>query len=383
MANKVEFVDLKRQYASIKDEIDRAMNAVVSAGAFVGGKAMEDFETEFANYCQTKYAISVANGTDALHLTLRAKGIGPGDEVITVPHTFIASVSAITMVGATVVLADIDPVTYCMSPDGLEALITPRTKAIVPVHIYGQPADMDAIMTIAARHNLFVLEDACQAHGARYRGRRTGSLGHAAAFSFYPGKNLGAYGDGGAVTTNDPELADRIKQLRDHGRLNKYEHSVFAYNSRLDGLQAAVLGVKLRHLDDWNARRRQIAARYTELLAGIPGLVTPVEADYAQSVYHLYVIRTDRRQVLQDALNAAGIGNGIHYPIPIHLQPAWVNTYGSAIGHGAFPLVEQYAGEILSLPMHPNLTDDEVEFVAQVVRQASLQPTEATLVALS
>ena len=367
MTSSISFVDLQRQYLSIKDEIDAAMRSVVEAGAFVGGAVLDSFEADFARYCGTTDAIGVANGTDALHLALLAMGVGAGDEVITVSHTFIASVSAIVQTGARVVFADIDPDTYCMRPDSIEALITPRTKVILPVHIYGQPADMDAIMDVAARHGLYVLEDACQAHGARYNGRRTGGLGHAAAFSFYPGKNLGAYGDGGAVTTNDPYLARTLRLLRDHGRINKYEHAVFAYNSRLDGLQAAVLGVKLRHLDDWNARRRQIAARYATLLADVPGIVTPVEAEYAQSVFHLYVIRTEQRAEVQAALQAAGIGNGIHYPIPVHLQPAW---HDPAFGKGSFPLIERYADEILSLPMHPDLTDDEVVYVADVVRTA-------------
>jgi dTDP-4-amino-4,6-dideoxygalactose transaminase len=379
MTHKIEFVDLKKQYATIKPELDAAMSAVVSAGAFVGGPAVEDFEAEFARYCEVNYAISVANGTDALHLALRALGVGPGDEVITVSHTFIATVSAIIMSGASVALANIDPDTYCLDPADLERCITPRTKAIVPVHIYGQPADMDPIMEIAARHNLYVLEDACQAHGARYKNRRAGSLGHMAAFSFYPGKNLGAYGDGGAITTNDPELAQRARLWRDHGRINKYEHAIFAYNSRLDGLQAAVLGVKLRHLDGWNARRRQLAAKYNQLLAGLPGLVTPVEAPYAESVYHLYVIRTAHREAIQAALNAEGIGHGIHYPIPVHLQPAWASAFGPAVGPGAFPLIEKYATEILSLPMHPDLTGQEVEFVAATVRQAVLNAVEAGL----
>lgn len=377
MPSQIEFVDLKRQYATIKPEIDAAISAVVNAGAFIGGKAVTDFEQEFAAYCQTAYAVGVANGTDALQLALKAMGIGPGDEVITVSHTFIATVSAIIMVGATPVFAPIDPATYCLEPATLENYITPRTRAIIPVHIYGQPADMDPIMEVARQYNLFVLEDACQAHGAIYKGHRTGSLGHAAAFSFYPGKNLGAYGDGGAVTTNDEALAARIRRLADHGRTGKYEHSIFGYNSRLDAIQAAILGVKLRHLDSWNARRREIAARYTTLLAGTPGIVTPVEAGFARSVYHLYVIRTLQREAVQVALNTAGIGNGIHYPVPVHLQPAWTEKFGPTSDEKALGLIEQYAGQLMSLPMHPDMTDPEVELVAGLVGQALIRPTLA------
>jgi dTDP-4-amino-4,6-dideoxygalactose transaminase len=370
VANRIEFVDLKRQYASIQGEVDAAMRAVVESAAFVGGPAMVAFEADFARYCETEHVISLANGTDALYLALRAIGVGAGDEVITVSHTFIATIAAIAQVGAQPVFADIDPDTYCLDPATLEGFITPRTKAIVPVHIYGQPCDMDPIMAVAERHGLFVLEDACQAHGARYKGRRAGGLGHLAAFSFYPGKNLGAYGDGGALTTNDAELAERVRLLRDHGRVGKYEHTAFGVNSRLDGLQAAVLGVKLRHLDRWNARRRAIAARYDERLAGLPGVTTPHEAAVAESVYHLYVIRTDRRAAVQAALNAEAIGNGIHYPIPVHRQSAWTARFGPVAPTPALALVERYASEILSLPMHPDLTDDEVDFVADVVTAA-------------
>ena len=365
--NKIEFVDLKRQYLSIKDEIDAAISEVVTATAFVGGPTVERFEADFARYCECNYAVSVANGTDALHLALRALDVGPGDEVITVSHTFIATVAAITMVGARPVFAAIDPDTYCLDPASLEAHITPRTKAIIPVHIYGHPADMDPIMEIAARHGLAVLEDACQAHGARYKGRRAGSLGHIAAFSFYPGKNLGAYGDGGALTTNDAMLARRLRELCDHGRVGKYEHALFGYNSRLDALQAAVLGVKLRYLDAWNTRRREIAARYAERLAGVPDLTTPVEAPEVESVYHLYVVRTERRAAAQAALAANLIAHGIHYPIPVHRQPAWEAMFGPVSPTPALEHVERCASEILSLPMHPDLTDDEVDQVAEIV----------------
>lgn len=365
MTNRVEFVDLKRQYARIKDEVDAAMSAVIHAGAFVGGQAVEEFEKNFARYCETEYAVAVANGTDALHLALLALGVGPGDEVITVSHTFIATVASIVQVGAQPVLADINPDTYGLEPSTLEKYITPRTKAIIPVHIYGHPTDMAPIMEIAERHNLFVLEDACQAHGARYKGQRAGSLGHIAAFSFYPGKNLGAYGDGGAITTNDASLAERVKTLRNHGGINKYQHEVWGYNSRLDGVQAAVLNVKLRYLDEWNARRREIAQLYAKLLANVPDVIVPAEAEWAEPVYHLYVIRTGQRSKLQATLSAEGIATGIHYPIPVHKQPSWIAKFGQL--QTSQELVEKYADEILSLPMHPDMTDEEVHLVADVI----------------
>ncbi|MDQ2800427.1 MAG: DegT/DnrJ/EryC1/StrS family aminotransferase, partial [Armatimonadota bacterium] len=349
--------------------MNAAMQAVMASGRFIGGKAVEQFEAEFAAYCGTTYAIGVGNGTDALHLALLALEIGPGDEVITVPNTFIATVAAIALTGATAVLCDIDPKTYCLDANSAAAKITPRTKAILPVHLYGHIADMDALQEIAAQHNLFILEDCAQAHGAYYKGRRAGSLGNLAAFSFYPSKNLGACGDGGAVTTNDPALAQKMHLLRNHGRSSRYEHTQFAFNSQLDAVQSSILSVKLRHLEGWNARRREIAARYDALLWGLPGLVTPTEAEWAEHVYHLYVVRTRRRAALQAALTAAEIEWGVHYPLPIHLQPAWTAAYGDALGPGAFPRVERYAAESLSLPMHPYLSDAQVDYVAQVVRE--------------
>jgi dTDP-4-amino-4,6-dideoxygalactose transaminase len=364
----VRFVDLAAQRASVVSETDAALAQVISSGQFVGGAAVEHFEAEFASHCGVSHAIGVGNGTDALLLALRVLGIGPGDEVLTTPFTFVATVAAIALLGAVPVLCDIDPHTYCLDPSDAARRITPRTKAILPVHLYGHPADMTALRALADQHGLWLLEDAAQAHGARHDERHIGSLGHLAAFSFYPSKNLGAWGDGGAVTTNDPVLAERIRCQKNHGRIGKYEHMEFAYNSQLDAIQAAILSVHLRHLEAWNARRRQIAARYAERLQGVPLLFLPTEVANSRHVYHLYVIRTPYRAALQTALSAAGVEWGIHYPVPLHLQPAWANAYGTAIGRGAFPQIEQMSEEILSLPMHPFLTDAEIDHVADVVR---------------
>ena len=366
----VGFVDIQKQYAETSEEIDAAIHAVVASGQFVGGSAVKRFEAEFASYCGTSHAVAVGNGTDALHLALRALGIGPGDEVLTVAHTFVATVAAITLAGAVPVLCDIDPDTYCLDSEDAARRVTSRTKAILPVHLYGHTADMAPLLELADRHGLFVLEDAAQAHGARCRGRRAGGLGHAAAFSFYPSKNLGAYGDGGAVTTNDPALAERVRRLRNHGRISKYEHADFTFNSQLDTLQAAILSVQLRHLARRNARRRALAARYDARLRRVRGLALPQETEDAEHVYHLYVVRTRHRDALQTALSAAGIEWGVHYPVPIHLQPAWAAAFPSAAGRGLFPTIERYAGEILSLPMHPHLSDAQIDHVADVVAAA-------------
>lgn len=367
--SSVKFSDPAGEYAALSGEIDQAIHGVVSSGRFIGGPEVDRFEEEFAAYCHADYSVGVGTGTDALFLTLKAAGIGPGDEVVTVPHTFIATVSAIAQTGATVVFADIDPQSYCLDPRSLEAVITPRTRAVVPVHLYGHPTDMDPLMEIANRHSLFVLEDACQAHGALYKGRRVGSLGHAAAFSFYPSKNLGAFGDGGAVTTNDEQLAANIRLLRDHGRITHHEHMILAHNSRLDALQAAVLRVKLRCLDERNDQRRAVAARYNARLSGVPGLTTPTEAPYARSVYHLYVVRTGCRAAVQGTLDAASIGHGIHYPVAVHRHAAW-EIHANATARGQFPAIEQLSGEILSLPMHPFLTDDEIDYTCALVSRA-------------
>jgi dTDP-4-amino-4,6-dideoxygalactose transaminase len=360
----IPFVDLQSQYQSIKAEVDPAVLAVMQRGDFVLGGAVAEFERAFAEYCGAKYCVGVDSGYSALELVVRAYDIGPGDEVITAANTFIATTLAISNTGATPVLVDCDPQTYNIDATKIEAAITSRTKAIMPVHLYGQTADMDAITAIARKHGLYVFEDAAQASGARYRGRRAGSLGDAAGFSFYPGKNLGAYGDGGAVTTNDAKIAEKIKLLRNIGQKVKYFHEVKGFNHRLDTMQAAVLKVKLPHLDGWNASRRRAAATYADLLADLP-LVTPETADYADHIFHLYVVRVADREPLMERLKELGIATGLHYPIPIHLQPAYAEL---GYKRGDFPVTEAYAETIVSLPIFPELDDDKVAYVAGAVR---------------
>lgn len=359
----IPLVDLKKQHASVKGEIDTAVARVLESGWYILGQEVTAFEREFATYCDVAHAVGVGSGTEALHLALAACGAGPGDEVITVAHTAIATVAAIELTGAKPVLVDIDPARYTLDPDRLEAAITPRTRAVVPVHLYGCPADLDPIVEIARRYNLFVVEDCAQAHGARYRGRRAGSLGHVAAFSFYPTKNLGACGDGGMVITNDPELAERARLLRQYGWRKRYISSIKGLNSRLDELQAAVLRVKLRHLESWNGRRRQLAQLYDQWLAGSE-VVVPCEPDDAAHVYHLYVVRHPRRDELQAFLHHRGIGSLIHYPVPVHLQPAYRDL---GYGRGDFPAAEAAAREVLSLPLYPELCEEEVVMVAEAV----------------
>jgi dTDP-4-amino-4,6-dideoxygalactose transaminase len=361
---KVPFVDLSAQYTAIADEMNDAILQVVQDSGFILGRDVGLFEEEFAAFCQAQCAVGVDSGTSALELALRACGIGPGDEVITAANTFIATALAISCTGATPVLVDVDPRTYTMDVSSLERAISTRTRAIIPVHLYGQPADMDPILEIARQRDLIVIEDACQAHGARYKGRRVGSLGHAAAFSFYPAKNLGAYGDGGMVVTNDEQVAESVRMLRNYGQREKYHHVVRGYNRRLDTLQAAVLRVKLQHLDAWNAARRQHARLYGELLAHSP-VAVPVEPNYAESVYHLYVIRVEDRDGVSAYLRDKGIATGIHYPIPIHLQPAYRDL---GYEEGCFPVTEACAGQILSLPMYAELTPGAVEYVAEAIR---------------
>lgn len=370
----IAFVDLRRQYDTIAAEITDTMAAVVHQSAFVGGQHVARFEREFADYCEAEHCIGVANGTDALELCLRALEIGPGDEVITVPNSFIATAAAITAVGATPVFVDVDPHTHQLDATLLPAAITARTRAIMPVHLYGHPADLDPILAAARERGLAVIEDACQAHGARYKGRRVGAIGTVGCFSFYPGKNLGAYGDGGAVVTNSPDLAARIRQLADHGRVDKYRHAVIGRNSRLDGLQAAVLSTKLRHLDDWNAARRRIATSLDAQLAPSDVVPTTVAPD-VEPVYHLYVVQTAQRETLQSALGEAGIATGIHYPIPIHLQPAYADLRAqSGIGPGSYPVAERLAGEVLSLPIFAELRADEIAHIGATVREAARTP---------
>jgi dTDP-4-amino-4,6-dideoxygalactose transaminase len=361
-AEKIQFVDLAAQYRILKPEIDAALLRAVARGDFILGEDVTLFETEFAAFCRAAHCVSVANGTEALQLALLAAGVGPGDEVITSAHTFIASVLAIHQVGAKPVLVDCDPRYYTLAPESIERALTPRTRAILPVHLYGQPADMDPILELARQHGLLVVEDACQAHGAEYKGRRCGTLGDIAAFSFYPGKNLGAYGDGGAITTNRPDLAEQVRLLRNYGQKVKYEHRLKGFNSRLDTLQAAILRVKLRRLEEWNASRRRAAARYDQLLAGTGWFVPPV-APYSRHVYHLYVVQVPDRPALQAALDAANIAHGIHYPIPIHLQPAFADLGCRA---GDFPVCEALAHQIISLPMFPEITEAQIERVAAV-----------------
>lgn len=360
---EIPLVDLRAQYRAIAAEVDEAMRRVVERADFILGHDVEAFEAEFAAYCETAHAVGVDSGLSALELGLRALGIGPGDEVLTPANSFIASSSAISMTGATPVWVDADPETSNLDPDAARAAITPRTRAIMVVHLYGQPVDMDAIAGLARDHGLPVVEDACQAHGARWAGRRAGSFGAFAAFSFYPGKNLGAYGDGGMLTTGDPELADRVRTMRNYGQRRKYEHATLAWNRRLDTLQAAVLRVKLRHLDAWNEARRRHAARYAELLAGSE-LVLPSTVAGAEHVFHLYVVQSPRRDQLLARLRERGVGAGLHYPVPIHLQEAYGDR---GQGRGSFPVTEALAGRVLSLPMYPELTPDQIERVAGAI----------------
>lgn len=365
-AMKVPFVDLKTQYSSIASEIGGSVSEVLKDCDFILGAKVKAFEREFASYCGSTYSLGVSSGTEALHLALRALGIGPGDEVITQANTFIATALAISYTGATPVFVDVEEETFNIDPRLLEKAVTPRTKAIIPVHLYGRPAPLDAIKEVAARHNLFIVEDACQAHGALYSGEagaaRAGTLGDIAAFSFYPGKNLGAYGDGGAITTGDTELYVKLRMLRDYGQVVKYHHQVEGYNSRLDTIQAAVLSVKLKYLDRWNGLRADHAARYSELLAGIPEVRSPELCE--GHVYHLYVIRAQERGGLAEFLGSRGISTGIHYPVPNHLQPAF-GRLGYA--KGSFPVTERLSGEILSLPIFPELKYNQIRRVADAI----------------
>ena len=360
----IPFGDLRLQYRAIKVELDEAIQSVLNDGWFILGKNVSAFEEEFAAYCGTGFAVGVGNGTDALQLALMACGVGPGDEVITAPLSATFTALAISAVGAVPTFVDIDPNTYNMDPRKLEEAIGPRTKAIMPVHLYGQPADMDPILAVARKYNLFVIEDAAQAHGALYKGRRAGVLGDVGCFSFYPSKNLGAFGDGGMVVTNNPETAEKLRMLRHGGQKTRYDHQLLGRNSRLDELQAAILRVKLTHLEKWNERRRHIAALYTALL-GDSKVEPPIEMPHARHIYHLYVIRCEDRDALQEHLTERGVGTAVHYPVPIHLQGAyrWLN-----LGRGSFPIAERYAEQVLSLPIYPELTDAKVRQVAAHIR---------------
>jgi dTDP-4-amino-4,6-dideoxygalactose transaminase len=359
----IPFVDLKSQYLSIKPEVDAAIQGILDTCAFTLGPEVVAFEKEFAAYSGADIGVAVNTGTSALHLALLAAGVGRGDEVITVPFTFVATVSAIDYTGATPVFVDIDPTTFTMDVTQLEAAITDKTKAIIPVSLYGQPADMGPLLEIARRHGLVVIEDACQAHGAEYNGQRSGSLADMTCFSFYPGKNLGAYGEGGMVVTNNTEYARTIRMLRDWGAEKKYHHVLKGYNFRMEGMQGAVLRVKLRYLEGWTEARRTAAAHYDRLFEST-GVVAPKAAAYSRHVYHIYAIRTKHRQAWQEALLAQGIQSGIHYPTPVHLLPAFADLGYKA---GQFPHSEQAANEVLSLPMFPELTAAQCEEVARAV----------------
>jgi dTDP-4-amino-4,6-dideoxygalactose transaminase len=361
---KVPFYDLRAINCGIASELEAAYQRVLDSGWFILGREVEAFEAEFAGYCGAKYCVGVGNGLEALHLTLRAMGIGAGDEVVVPANTYIATWLAVSHAGARPVPVEPDESTYNIDPGRIEAAVTARTKAIIPVHLYGQPADMDPINQLAQRYGLGVIEDAAQAHGARYKGRRVGSLGHAAAFSFYPTKNLGALGDGGAVVTSEAGLAEKVRILRNYGSRVKYHNEVKGFNSRLDELQAALLRVKLARLDEWNARQRQIAASYSCGLRGVNGLVLPYVPDWAEPVWHLYVVRHHRRNALQEHLQAAGVGTLIHYPVPPHLSPAYSEL---ACGPGTFPTTERLSNGVLSLPMFPKLSEEQLARVCACV----------------
>jgi len=381
---RVPFLDLKAQYESIKDEINGAIQQVLDSCAFAGGPFVKEFEENFAKFCQCEYAVGVGSGTEALWMALIALGVGPGDEVITVPNTFIATAEAISFCGATPVFVDIDEQTYTMDPMRLSEflagqcsfnkstnqLINKSTKhpvrAVIPVHIFGQTADMDPLMEIARKHDLFVIEDACQAHGAEHKGRRAGSMGDVGCFSFYPGKNLGACGEAGAVTTNDAELAQKMAMFRDHGQSKKYYHAMIGWNARMDGFQGAVLNVKLKYLTAWNDARRKNAATYNALLKGLDDLMIPREADYARHVYHVYAIRVQHRDTLLNSLADADIHCGIHYPVPIHLQAAYNNL---EIPDGDLAVAEKCADEFVSLPMFPELSYEQQVIVKDTIQE--------------
>lgn len=363
MADVIPYLDLAAQYRGIKSEIRAAMDRVLDTNAYILGPEVKAFEEAFAAAHDVRHAVAVNSGTSALHLALLALGVGPGDEVITTPFTFIATVAAIGYTGATPVFVDIDPGSFTLDPSKIEAAITPKTKVIMPVHLYGQPADMDPILAVAERHGLHVVEDAAQAHLAEYKGRKVGSFGAIACFSFYPGKNLGAYGEGGAAVTNDDRYAATMRALRDWGQTERYRHAMKGYNYRMDGLQGAVLGVKMPHLDAWTEGRRRVAAAYREQFEPA-GVALPKEMPYARHVYHVYAIRVADRAAAQRALQEAGIQTGIHYPIPVHLQEAWAEL---GYRRGDFPHAEQAADEVLSLPIYAELTDEQVARVASAV----------------
>jgi dTDP-4-amino-4,6-dideoxygalactose transaminase len=364
----IPFLDLKAQYKQMKPEIDAAVMRVIDGTQFVLGPEVAAFEERFASYCNAKHCLAVSSGTSALHLALLAANVGPGDEVITVSMTFVATTAAILYSGAKPVYVDVDPVTWTMDPALIEAAITPRTKAILPVHLHGLMADMDPIMEIARRHNLVVIEDAAQSHGAEYKGRRAGSIGDLGCFSFYPGKNLGAYGEGGAVVSNNPEFAKRIALLRDWGQESKYNHVVHGYNYRMDGIQGAVLNVKMNYIEAWTEARRSAALHYDRLLEK-HGCGRPMPPAHSRHVYHVYAIRLDQRDEVQRVLQAAGVGTGIHYPVPVHLQKAYANL---GCGAGDLPVTELLAKQFLSLPIYAELRPEQVTTVVTELEKISV-----------
>jgi dTDP-4-amino-4,6-dideoxygalactose transaminase len=367
MQIKVPFLDLRSHHNPQMAEISLAIQEVIESTAFAGGPFVAAFEKDFAAYCDVPYALGVGSGTEALWLSLLACGVGLGDEVITVPSTFMATAEAITYCGARPVFVDVDEQTYTMNPEALKGALTTKTRAIVPVHLFGQPADMDPIMEFARKHGLHVIEDACQAHGAEYKGRRVGTLGDTACFSFYPGKNLGAFGEAGAIVTGSSELQEKIRILRDHGQVRKYFHSVVGWNCRMDGIQGAVLQIKLRHLEAGNQRRRAHAAHYNATLREVEGVIIPAHRSCVRHVYHVYAIRANHRDEVVKLLADQGIATGIHYPVPVHLQAAY-----RSLGYekGAFPIAERCADEFVSLPMYPELTELQLETVIQGVKEA-------------
>lgn len=377
MKTSIPLVDLRAQYKSLRREIDAAIHRVIHASAFIGGREVEEFEAAFAKYCGTRFAVGVSSGTNAIVIALKALGLKPGEGVIVPSFTFIASAHAIMEAGLTPVVADVDPIRYTLDPESCERVLAKdrrakKVRAILPVHLYGQPADMDALRSVARRHNLLLVEDAAQAHGARLAGRRAGSLGHAGCFSFYPSKNLGAYGDGGMIVTNDPKAAESAQRLRNHGRSSKtkskYIHFSMGGNSRLDGLQAAILGVKLRHLDEWNERRRRAASVYTDLLQADRSVRTPVIAEKCQHVFHIYAVLVRNRDRVFNALRTNGVGAEIHYPVPVHLQPSL-----KACGYrrGDFPVSEMLSKYVLSLPLYPEITPAQIKRVVRLLKSAA------------
>lgn len=373
---KVPFLDLRAQHESIRHEIDAAINEVIESNAFAGGPFVARFEKEFAAFCQCQQGIGVGSGTEALWLALMGLGVGPGDEVITAPNTFIATAEAISFCGAKPVFVDIDEQSYTLNPRLIKDAVTPRTKAIIPVHLFGQMADMDPIMAVAKQHGLSVVEDACQAHGAAYKGRAAGSIGDAGCFSFYPGKNLGAMGEAGAVVTNNSVLAEQIRVLRDHGQTKKYEHQKVGWNARMDGIQGAVLSVKLKCLNDWNQLRSKNALFYDKMLSAVEDVKVPASMDYNRHVYHIYSIRVPNRSGFMHSLEKRGVACGIHYPQPVHRQAAYADL-GKL--QGSFPVAEKCASEFVSLPMFPHMSCEQVEFVSQQAKEAILTRNSSSL----